>query len=66
VDVERQRYLESLTRLLEQLRGIQHQTAKEQDGRKISGMTENNAVQKSLLLILKLAVRTRGAMQSPH
>jgi transposase len=57
---------ESPTRLLEQLRRIQHQTAKAQDGRKISGLTEINAEQKSLLSALKLAVPTPGAMQNPH
>lgn len=57
---------ESPTRLLEQLRRIQHQTAKAQDGRKISGLTEINAQQKSLLCALKLAVPTPGAMQNPH
>lgn len=57
---------ESPTRLLEQLRRIQHQTVKAQDGRKISGLTEINAEQKSLLSALKLAVPTPGAMQNPH
>jgi transposase len=57
---------ESPTRLLEQLRRIQHQTAKAQDGRKISGLTEINAQQKSLLSALKLAVPTPGAMQNPR
>ena len=57
---------ESPTRLLEQLRRIQHQTAKAQDGRKISGLTEINAVQKSLLLALKITAPTPGAMQNPH
>ncbi len=57
---------ESPTRLLEQLRRIQHQTAKAQDGRKISGLTEINAEQKSLLSALKLAVPTPGVMQNPH
>lgn len=57
---------ESPTRLLEQLRRIQHQTAKAQDGRKISGLTEINAEQRSLLSALKLAVPTPGAMQNPH
>ena len=57
---------ESPTRLLEQLRRIQHQTAKAQDGRKISGLTEISATQKSLLSALKLAVPTPGAIQSPH
>ena len=47
---------ESPTRLLEQLRRIQHQTAKAQDGRKISGLTEISATQKSLLSALKLAL----------
>ncbi len=57
---------ESPTRLLEQLRRIQHQTVKAQDGRKISGLTEINAEQKSLLSALKLAVPTPGVMQNPH
>ena len=57
---------ESPTRLLEQLRRIQHQTAKAQDGRKISGLTEINAMQKSLLLALKITAPTPGAMQNPH
>lgn len=57
---------ESPTRLLEQLRRIQHQTAKAQDGRKISGLTQINAVQKSLLSALKLAVPTPGAVKNPH
>ena len=57
---------ESPTRLLEQLRRIQHQTVKAQDGRKISGLTEINAVQKSLLLALKITAPTPGAMQNPH
>lgn len=57
---------ESPTRLLEQLRRIQHQTAQAQDGRKISGLTQINAVQKSLLCALKLAVPTPGAIQNPH
>jgi transposase len=57
---------ESPTRMLEQLRRIQHQTVKAQDGRKISGLTEINAEQKSLLSALKLAVPTPGAMQNPH
>lgn len=57
---------ESPTRLLEQLRRIQHQTAQAQDGRKISGLTEISAVQKSLLCALKLAVPTPGAIQNPH
>ena len=57
---------ESPTRLLEQLRRIQHQTAKAQDGRKISGLTEINAVQKSLLLALKITAPTPGAMQNPY
>ena len=57
---------ESPTRLLEQLRRIQHQTVRAQDGRKISGLTEINAVQKSLLCALKLAVPTPGAIQNPH
>ena len=57
---------ESPTRLLEQLRRIQHQTAQAQDGRKISGLTQINAVQKSLLCALKLAVPTPGAIQTPH
>ena len=57
---------ESPTRLLEQLRRIQHQTAKAQDGRKISGLTEINAVQKSLLLALKITAPTPGGMQNPH
>ena len=57
---------ESPTRLLEQLRRIQHQTVKAQDGRKISGLTEIDAVQKSLLSALKLAVPTPGAIQNPH
>ena len=57
---------ESPTRLLEQLRRIQHQTAKAQDGRKISGLTEINAMQKSLLLALKITTPTLGVMQNPH
>jgi transposase len=57
---------ESPTRLLEQLRRIHHQTAKAQDGRKISGLTEINEQQKSLLSALQLAVPTPGAMQNPH
>ena len=57
---------ESPTRLLEQLRRIQHQTAKAQDGRKISGLTEINAMQKSLLLAIKITAPTPGAMQNPH
>jgi hypothetical protein len=57
---------ESPTRLLEQLRRIQHQTARAQDGRKISGLTEISAVQKSLLCALKLAAPTPGAIQNPH
>ena len=57
---------ESPTRLLEQLRRIQHQTAKAQDGRKISGLTEINAVQKSLLLALKITAPTPGAVQNPY
>ncbi len=57
---------ESPIRLLEQLRRIQHQTAKAQDGRKISGLTEINATQKSLFSALKLAVPTPGAIQNPH
>ena len=57
---------ESPIRLLEQLRRIQHQTAKAQDGRKISGLTEINAKQKSLLSALKLPVPTPGAIQNPH
>ena len=56
---------ESPTRLLEQLRRIQHQTARAADGRKISGLTEINANQKSLLLALKLPAPTPGDIQNP-
>jgi lactoylglutathione lyase len=45
---------------------VQHQTAKAQDGRKISGLTEINAEQKALLLALKITAPTPGGMQNPH
>lgn len=57
---------ESPTRLLEQLRRIQHQTARAADGRKISGLTEINATQKTLLSALNLPAPTPGAIQNPN
>lgn len=56
----------SPTRLLEQLRRIQHQTVKAQDGRKVSGITEIDAVQKDLLAALKLPIPNPQAIQNPH
>lgn len=56
----------SPTRLLEQLRRIQHQTVQAQDGRKISGITQINTHQKDLLAALKLPTPNPQAIQNPH
>jgi transposase len=56
---------ESPSRLLEQLRRIQHQTIQAKDGRRISGITQINDMQKDLLAALKLPTPNPQAIQNP-